>query len=165
MTQPSQTNQQMLVFKLGSEEYAIDIGIVHKITGYEISRTIANFPDFVKGIIKSAENMALIIDLRILFNIQPVKYDDRTLMVILKVHDHLFAIVVDEISDVISINEKDINTNPELSALALVATNAINGVFNYNDRLVVSLAIEKLFDTDLLELAKKIKENNQKHLD
>lgn len=156
MTQPTPLARHYLVFKVGKEEYALNILTVQEIRSYQLAATISNCPDFVKGITKIGEDLATIIDLRILFNITSVTYDALTLMIILKIHDHLFAAVIDEAIDVITAGENEISPADEISTLG--ARHSIQGILNYHGRLLMVLDSEKLFTQDLLLLASQTKQ-------
>jgi purine-binding chemotaxis protein CheW len=62
-------SQEYLTFTLGPEEYAIDILKVQEIRGYENPTTIANSPDFIKGVINLRGTIVQIVDMRIKFNV------------------------------------------------------------------------------------------------
>lgn len=113
--------RQFLAFKLGLEEYGIDILRVQGIRSYEESMHLANTPDFVKGVV----------DLRIKFRRDSVAYDSFTVVIVISVVDRVFGIVVDGVSDVITLTNEQMRPVPEFnSAIAsdhLLAIGAFDG--------------------------------------
>src|ERR1700741_2627499 len=77
--------REFLAFKLGSEEYGIDILKVQEIRGYDTVTQIANAPDFIKGVINLRGIIVPIVDMRIRFNLGTPTYDQFTVVIILNV--------------------------------------------------------------------------------
>jgi len=75
----SENGRETLVFTLGKEEYGIDILKVQEIRGYDAVTTIANAPDFIKGVINLRGTIVPIVDMRIKFNLGKVDYDQYSL--------------------------------------------------------------------------------------
>ncbi len=77
--------QEYLTFKLGAEEYGIDILKVQEIRGYEAPTRIANAPPFIKGVVNLRGVIVPIVDLRLKFNLGDASYDSFTVVIILNV--------------------------------------------------------------------------------
>ena len=76
---------EYLTFRLGNEEYGIDILKVQEIRGYDAVTRIAGAPEFLKGVINLRGVIVPIVDLRLKFNLGEVRYDEFTVVVILNV--------------------------------------------------------------------------------
>src|SRR5512140_3234153 len=76
---------EFLTFTLGEEEYGIEILKVQEIRGYEAVTTIANAPEFIKGVINLRGVIVPIVDMRIKFNLGSVSYNETTVVIILNV--------------------------------------------------------------------------------
>ena len=74
---------EFLTFTLGSEEYGMDILKVQEIRGYDAVTTIANTPEFIKGVINLRGTIVPIVDLRIKFHLGTVEYNQLTVVIIL----------------------------------------------------------------------------------
>ena len=70
--------REFLTFRLGGEEYGIDILKVNEIRGWEVPTVIANTPAFIKGVINLRGIIVPIVDLRIKFQLGEARYDDFT---------------------------------------------------------------------------------------
>ena len=99
---------EYLTFTLGSEEYAIDILKVQEIRAYESPTLIANAPPFIKGVINLRGIIVPVLDLRIKFNLDMIEYTPFTVVIILNVARRVIGVVVDSVSDVISLIQSQI---------------------------------------------------------
>ena len=134
--------QEYLTFTLGHEEYAIDILKVQEIRGYEKPTTIANAPDFIKGVINLRGTIVPIVDLRIKFNVGSVEYTPITVVIILNIGSRIVGVVVDGVSDVITMPGSQIRPAPEFSAA--VDTRYILGLATLEERMLIVIDIARL---------------------
>jgi purine-binding chemotaxis protein CheW len=134
--------QEYLTFTLGPEEYAIDILKVQEIRGYENPTTIANAPDFLKGVINLRGTIVPIVDMRIKFNVGKVDYTPFTVVIILSLGGRVVGMVVDSVSDVTMLRADQIRPAPEFAAT--VDTKYINGLGTLGERMLIVVDIEKL---------------------
>jgi len=147
-------SRELLTFTLGSEEYGIDILKVQEIRGYDAVTTIANSPEFIKGVINLRGIIVPIIDMRIKFNLGNVTYNELTVVIILNVAKRVVGIVVDGVSDVITLTADQLKPAPEFSSS--LDTQYITGLGTVDDRMIIVVDIEKLMtsrDMDLVEAA------------
>ncbi|MDQ2780112.1 MAG: chemotaxis protein CheW [Pseudomonadota bacterium] len=111
-TQPG----EFLTFRLGAEEYGIDILRVQEIRSYEPPTRIANAPAFIKGVVNLRGVIVPIIDLRLKLGCERVDYNDFTVVVVLNVKGRVVGAVVDSVSDVLELSAAQIKPAPELNA-------------------------------------------------
>jgi purine-binding chemotaxis protein CheW len=146
--------RELLTFTLGSEEYGIDILKVQEIRGYDAVTTIANSPEFIKGVINLRGIIVPIIDMRIKFGLANVTYNNLTVVIILNVASRVVGMVVDGVSDVIALTPEQLKAAPEFSGT--MDTQYITGLGTVDDRMIIVVDIEKLMtsrDMDLVEMA------------
>ncbi|MFA7242979.1 MAG: chemotaxis protein CheW [Sulfuricellaceae bacterium] len=147
-------SRELLTFTLGKEEYGIDILKVQEIRGYDAVTTIANSPEFIKGVINLRGIIVPIIDMRIKFNLGNVTYNELTVVIILNVANRVLGIVVDGVSDVITLTADQLKPSPEFSSS--LDTQYITGLGTVDDRMIIVIDIERLMtsrDMDLVEMA------------
>ncbi len=145
-------SRELLTFTLGSEEYGIDILKVQEIRGYDAVTTIANAPDFIKGVINLRGIIVPIVDMRIKFNLGNVTYNNLTVVIILNVANRVVGMVVDGVSDVIALTADQVKAAPEFSGA--MDTQYITGLGTVDERMIIIVDIEKLMtsrDMDLVE--------------
>jgi len=108
--------REFLSFKLGAEEYGIDILRVQEIRGYEAPTRIANAADFIKGVINLRGVIVPIVDMRIRFGLDEVVYGPTTVTIVLNIGGRTVGMVVDSVSDVIELDDSQIKAAPEFNA-------------------------------------------------
>ena len=147
-------SRELLTFTLGNEEYGIDILKVQEIRGYDAVTTIANSPDFIKGVINLRGIIVPIVDMRIKFKLGNITYNELTVVIILNVANRVVGIVVDGVSDVIALTAEQLKPAPEFSSS--LDMQYIMGLGTVDERMIIVMDIEKLMtgrDMDLVEMA------------
>ena len=137
-----QTLRELLTFTLGNEEYCIDILKVQEIRGYEAVTRIANTPGFIKGVINLRGNVVPIVDLRLKLGLGEAHYDSNTVVIILNILKRVIGVVVDSVSDVISLAPEAIKPAPDFGSA--LDTEYILGLAAVDDRMLIHIDIEKL---------------------
>jgi purine-binding chemotaxis protein CheW len=142
--------REMLVFKLGSEEYGVDILKVQEIRGYEKVTPIPRSPDYLKGVVNLRGTIVPVIDLRIRFGMPDPKYDSLTVVIVLRIAGRIVGAVVDAVSDVVRLAENEIREAPKLGAM--VDGSYLSGVATQGERMILALDIEKLLSAAEMNL-------------
>jgi purine-binding chemotaxis protein CheW len=142
--------RELLTFTLGSEEYGIDILKVQEIRGYDAVTTIANSPEFIKGVINLRGIIVPIVDMRIKFHLGKVDYNQFTVVIILNLANRVMGIVVDGVSDVITLTPEQLKPAPEFGTS--LDTQYITGLGTVDERMIIVMDIEKLMSSSDMEL-------------
>jgi purine-binding chemotaxis protein CheW len=153
-TQDAQGAVEALSFTLGSEEYGINILKVQEIRGYDAVTQIANAPDFIKGVINLRGIIVPIVDMRIKFKLGTPTYDQFTVVIILNIGDRVVGMVVDSVSDVITLNPEQIKPAPDMGSA--LNTDYLIGLGTIDDRMVILVDIDRLMSSDEMGLIEKI---------
>ena len=138
----AQGNGEFLTFTLGDEEYGVEILKVQEIRGYDTVTSIAHAPEFIKGVINLRGLIVPIVDMRIKFALGRVEYNEFTVVIILNVANRVVGIVVDSVSDVITLSPDQIRPAPQLGAA--VDTAYILGLGSLDERMIILVDIERL---------------------
>lgn len=136
----------LVTFRLGSGEYAIDIMQAKEIIKMEKITLIPNAPYFVEGVINLRGNIIPIIDLKKRFNLEESEGDKNTGIIIAKIEDVDMGIMIDSVSKVVSMSNSDIQPPP--SMLQGIGQRYIKGVGKMEDKLLVVLDLDKLFTNE-----------------
>ena len=134
-----QAASQFLTFRVGAEEYGIDILKVQEIRSYEQPTRIANAPAFVKGVVNLRGVIVPIVDLRLRLGCES-EYNSFTVVIILNVCNRVVGIVVDSVSDVLEMAADDIKPPPEIGAA--IDTRFVTGLGKVGERMLILLDIE-----------------------
>ena len=106
--------REFLTFRLGGEEYGIDILRVQEIRSYEEPTRIANASGYIKGVVNLRGVIVPVVDLRILLGSASVDYSDFTVVVVLNLGGRVIGAVVDSVSDVMALEAQAIKPAPEM---------------------------------------------------
>ncbi len=133
---------EYLTFRLGAEEYGIDILRVQEIRSYEPPTRIANAPAFLKGVVNLRGVIVPIVDLRLKLGCDSAEYNHFTVVIVLNVRSRVVGAVVDSVSDVLELAGDEIRPAPALNAS--IDTSFITGIGSINDRMLILMDIEAL---------------------
>ena len=149
----AQDVKECLSFRLGTEEYGIDILAVREIRAFERPTRIANAPAFILGVVNLRGVIVPIVDLRIKFGMAEPAYDGSTVVIILNVANRVLGIVVDSVSDVLPLREEDIRPAPEFSSA--IHASFIRGLASLNSRMLILTDIEALMTSPDMALVER----------
>lgn len=141
---------EFLSFTLGNEEYGVSIQKVQELRGYDAVTRIANAPDFIKGVVNLRGIIVPIIDMRIKFNLGSPTYDQFTVVVILNIGGRVVGMVVDSVSDVITLTPEQIKPAPEMGGA--LATDYLVGLGTVDQRMLILVDIDKLMSSNEMGL-------------
>jgi purine-binding chemotaxis protein CheW len=148
--------RECLTFRLGEEEYGIDILKVQEIRGYDSPTRIANAPAFFKGVLNLRGVIVPIIDLRLNLRLEQAAYDAFTVTIILNVAGRVVGAVVDSVSDVIELSSSQIKPAPGFNSVVDARYITGIGTIDQGDRkrMLILVDIERLIssaDVGLIE--------------
>ena len=146
--------KEFLAFRLGKEEYGIDILKVQEIRGYEAVTRIANAPEFIKGVINLRGIIIPVVDMRIKFNLGTPTYDQFTVVIILNIAGRVMGMVVDSVSDVIELKPEQVRPAPDFSSS--FDTRYITGLGTVEERMLILVDIERLMSAEDMALMEQV---------
>lgn len=144
-------SSEYLSFRLGSEEYGIDILKVQEIRGYDTVTAIADVPAFVKGVINLRGTVVPIMDMRLRFKLADVAYDNFTVVIILNIGPRVIGMVVDAVSDVVTLAPEQIKPAPSLGSAP--NSDYLVGIGTIDHRMLILLDIDRLMSSLRTETA------------
>jgi purine-binding chemotaxis protein CheW len=145
---------EFLAFTLGKEEYGIDILKVQEIRGYEAVTRIANAPDFIKGVVNLRGIIVPIVDMRIKFKLGEPTYDQFTVVIILNISGRVVGMVVDSVSDVITLSMDQVKPAPEMGTT--FDADYLIGLGTLDERMLILVDIDKLMSSPDMGLIEKL---------
>jgi purine-binding chemotaxis protein CheW len=144
---------EFLAYRLDVEEYGIEIQKVQELRGYDTVTHIAGAPDFIKGVINLRGVIVPIIDIRIKFRLGTATYDQLTVTIILTVAGRIVGMVVDGVSDVITLTAEEIKPASELGAA--VDADYLIGIGTLDDRMLILVDIDRLMSSEEIGILQK----------
>jgi len=143
---------EFLSFRLGDEEYAIDILKVQEIRAHETVTRIANAPEFLKGVINLRGTIVPIVDLRVKLGM-PRAANAAAVVIILNIGGRVMGMMVDAVSDVIALARDEIRAAPEFGNV--LDARFIQGIAPVGERMLILVDIARLMTSGELAVVEK----------
>jgi len=137
-----------LTFFLGKEEYGVEILEVREIIGLMEITQVPQVPDYVKGVINLRGKVIPVIDIRLKFSMESIAYTTETCIIVLNVKEILMGIIVDTVSEVLDVSEKDIEPAPSFGSK--LQTDFILGMAKVDGKVKILLDIAKVLTEDVI---------------
>lgn len=142
----SQENKYLL-FHIGNEMYGIGIMHVTDIIELQKITSVPDMPEYIKGVINLRGRVIPVMDLRLRFRMKSREYDDRTCIIIINVNDVAIGLIVDTVSEVRDIFEKDIDPPPEFKSED-ASERYISGLGKIEGEVKILLDVQKILKND-----------------
>ena len=139
---PAAQAGEYLTYRLGGEEYGVDIQKVQEIRSYEPPTRIPNVPSFIKGVVNLRGVIVPIMDLRLKLNCESAEYTDFTVVIVLAVQGRVVGVVVDSVADVLNLAPAAIKEPPGLAGGG--GPDFITGIASVGERMLMLVDIESL---------------------
>ncbi len=140
-----ENTQQFITFTLGAEEYGIDIMVVREIKGWTDTTMIPNAPTHVRGVINLRGVIVPIFDLRARFGMGMTSPTKMHVVIIVAAGTRTIGLLVDTVSDIISVDPKAIRPIPEMGLPT--DDQFLDGLVALEDRMVTLVSLSGLFGT------------------
>ncbi len=137
--------RQFISFKVKEEEFAIDIMAVREIKGWTETTTLPNQPEYLLGILNLRGTIVPIFDLSCRFGRGLTTATRMHVVIIVSVLDRTIGLLVDAVSDILTVQNADIRPIPDMDRTSGGAQ-FLSGIITVNDSMVVLLSLETLFD-------------------
>ena len=151
---PADGRLEVVTFTLGQEEYGIDIQRVQELRGYDTVTCIANAPAHIKGVVNLRGIIVPIIDMRIKFNLGEPRYDEFTVVIVLNIGGRVVGMVVDSVSDVITLSAEQIKPAPEMGST--LDTDYLIGLGTLEERMLILVDIDRLMSSEEMGLVEAV---------
>jgi purine-binding chemotaxis protein CheW len=144
---PTDERMQLVSFKLGKEEYGVEVLKVREIIRVPIITRVPNTPHYIEGVINLRGKVIPIISLRKRFALDIALNDAKSRIMVMLMNNELTGFIVDSVAEVVRISTNEIQPAPPVVA-GSVDQECLSGVINREDRLLVLLDLERLFSQE-----------------
>jgi purine-binding chemotaxis protein CheW len=141
---------QLVSFKVGEEEFGVDILKVQEINKMTVITRVPNAPDFVEGVINLRGRVIPIVDLRKRLGLPEREHDKNTRIIVVEIINKTIGFIVDAVSEVLRISRDITEKPPEL--VAGIDADYITAVAKLEDRLLILLDLDKVLTKDETEI-------------
>lgn len=144
---------QLVSFKIGNEEFGVDILRVQEIIRMLQITKVPNSPDFIDGVVNLRGRVIPVMDLRTRLKMPRIEHDSHTRIIVVEISGKTIGFIVDEVSEVLRIPVSI--TEPPPSLVAGIDSDYITAVGKLEDRLLILLDLEKILSLDEKNLLKE----------
>ncbi len=137
---------RFLTFLIDKETYGIEIKYVTEIIGLQAMTEMPDMPNHIKGIINLRGKIILLMDVRLRFGMEPRAYDDRTCVVVIDYNGGAIGLIVDKVSEVLTIPDEGITEVPKLQFG--LDNRYVKNIGKVGDGVDLLIDCEKLLSTD-----------------
>jgi purine-binding chemotaxis protein CheW len=149
VTEQSTALKQFIAFSVGGREFGVDIMAVREIRGWSGTTPIPNSPAAVLGVVNLRGTIVPVVDLRVSFNIAQTDPTRTHVVFIVKIGDRVVGLLVDSVSDILSVRDSDIQPIREVEEAS--RDSAVSQIIVLEGRLVGLISLEKLIGQLLLD--------------
>jgi len=147
---------QLLVFSLQKEELGINIEWVREVLPQKEIHPLPKAPDFIEGVINLRGHIIAVIDLRKKFKLSVLEENANKRVIICKIKDFIAGLIVDSVSEVLTLPEIHINPTPKIVSIQTVE-GYIKGIARIGERVIVILDLEKILSEEETQKMSQIK--------
>ncbi|NLT51620.1 MAG: purine-binding chemotaxis protein CheW [Ignavibacteria bacterium] len=137
---------QLVGFRVGKEEFAVDILQVQEINKMIGITKMPNSPAFVEGVVNLRGRIIPVIDLRTRLRMDKKEHDSKTRIIVVEISGKTLGFIVDEVSEVLRIPESITELPPDM--VTNIETEFIKAVAKLEDRLIILIDLEKIIKED-----------------
>ncbi len=141
--QNPRNQRQFVTFTVEKRAYAVDIMLVREIKAWTETTRLPNQPVYMRGVLNLRGSIVPVQDLRARFGMGVTEPDDSSVVVIVVIEDRLLGILVDSVSDILTVEAEEIKAVPTGSVTA--GEDFLEGLVNTQDGMVAVITLELLF--------------------
>lgn len=142
MTEVDMASKELLTFKLGNQEYALDIMSVREIRGWTKTTPMPHAPAFMRGVINLRGTVLPVMDLAARLGLSPIETTERNVIIVVKCNDCMTGLLVDAVSDIIALSSDDMQPPPDSGTEP--TSNTIRALSLIDDRMIRILELESV---------------------
>jgi purine-binding chemotaxis protein CheW len=136
---------QIVTFRVGGEEFGVDVFGVQEILPYREVTPVPRAPEFVEGVLDVRGSVVPIVDLRRRFEVAGCDRDEETRIILVEFGSERIGLVVDSVSEVMRVPETAISAAPEF--IRGLAAEFVRGMIRLADRLVILLDLDRILSS------------------
>ncbi|MCP4652117.1 MAG: chemotaxis protein CheW [Candidatus Omnitrophica bacterium] len=156
-TKQREEEVQLVVFKLGGEEFAVNIQQVREIVRMVSITPIPRSPDFIEGVVNLRGQVLIIMELAKRLGLPVGTRSDKTRIIVAEVKDSTLGMIVDDVTEVLRIPVSRIEKTPELVEVD-ITKKYITGIGKLEDRLLILIDLANVLSSEEIEHVKKAEE-------
>lgn len=138
----SPDRRELISFCIGEQEFCVDIMAVREIRGWTPSTPLPQTPGYIRGVINLRGAVLPVMDLAARMGLPPVEPSARSVIIVVKVSERLVGLLVDAVSDILSITDDIIQPPPDVACDRV--RSFVRGLFSMDGRMISQIALERI---------------------
>lgn len=134
--------RELIAFCIGDQEYSVDIMSVREIRGWSPATPLPQTPAYIKGVINLRGAVLPIMDLAERLGLPATRHSERSVIIVVKVGSRMVGLLVDAVSDILTITEDSIQPTPDVACDQVKAF--VRGLISMEGRMISEIALERL---------------------
>ncbi len=151
MTQTNPPERELISFRIGAQEFCVDIMAVREIRGWTPATALPRAPDYVRGVINLRGAVLPIVDLAARLGFAATEADDRNVIIVAQIGQQVVGLLVDAVSDIVSVTDADIQPTPEVASDT--ARTFVRGLIANEGSMISLIGLENVLPDIELEAA------------
>lgn len=143
LTQTRGNGRELISFRIGAQEFCVDIMAVREIRGWTAATALPRSPAFVRGVINLRGAVLPIVDLSLRLGMKPAEPTARHVIIVAQVHDRAVGLLVDAVSDILTVTDDNIQPTPEIASDA--ERSFARGILAIENRMICLIELEAIF--------------------
>ena len=141
-TEFTSNTMKLVAFHIGNQEFCIDIQNVREVRGWTLATPIPHAPPYVRGVINLRGAVLPVVDLSLRFGLSKSEQTSRQVIIVTQIGPQIAGLLVDAVSDIISVEVSSIKPTPDVASFAAKAF--VRGVLGLDDRMISVIATEQI---------------------
>ncbi len=133
-------NREFVAFRVGAQEFCIDIMGVREIRGWTLATPLPHAPPYVRGVINLRGAVLPIVDLAMRLGLGLTEPTPRSVIIVVQVYQQVVGLLVDAVSDILTVSEISMQPTPDIASD--MAKTFVKGVYAVDGRMISIIALE-----------------------
>jgi purine-binding chemotaxis protein CheW len=133
-------NNEFVAFRVGAQEFCVDIMGVREIRGWTPATPLPHAPPYVRGVINLRGAVLPIVDLAMRFGLGPTEPTPRSVIIVVHVHQQIVGLLVDAVSDILTSSEASMQPTPDIASE--MAKTFVKGVYAVDGRMISIVTLD-----------------------
>lgn len=139
----SNGGRELIAFRIGDQEFTVNVMSVREIRGWTQATPMPRTPAYVKGVINLRGAVLPIVDMSLRLGMKPAEPTARHVIIVVQVHDKLVGLLVDAVSDILTVTDEHIQPTPEIASD--LERSFARGILAIEGRMICMIELESIF--------------------
>jgi purine-binding chemotaxis protein CheW len=142
---------ELIAFRVGAQEFCIDIMTVREIRGWTAATLLPQSPRYVRGVINLRGAVLPIIDFAVRLGLPSTEPTERNVIIVVQSGAQLIGLLVDAVSDILTITDSSIQPTPDVASEMVKMY--VRGLLSVDGRMIGLISLDHILPTAELEAA------------